>query len=134
MKVNYSRGAWVAQSAKHSTLGSSSGHELTGCEVEPHVGLCAQHRVWLRFSLASSPSAPHHTLSLKTNRSLKKKKEVNYYNSKQELVFTFILSSSFVFCFFSLWMILSRILSKGALVVRHSLQHPFYWSNLKKGS
>ena len=36
-----SRGAWVAQLVKHSTLDSGSGHDLTVCGLEPHVGLCA---------------------------------------------------------------------------------------------
>ena len=35
------RGAWVAQSVKHLTLGFGSGHDLTVCGFEPHVGLCA---------------------------------------------------------------------------------------------
>ena len=33
-------GAWVAQSIKLQTLDFSSGHDLTVCEFEPHVGLC----------------------------------------------------------------------------------------------
>ena len=32
------RGAWVTRSAEHPT---GSGHDLTVCEFEPHVGLCA---------------------------------------------------------------------------------------------
>ena len=34
------KGAWVAQSVKRPTLGFSSGHDLTVCEFEPHIGLC----------------------------------------------------------------------------------------------
>ena len=33
------QGAWVAQLVKHPTLDFSSGHDLTVCETEPHVGL-----------------------------------------------------------------------------------------------
>ena len=35
------RDAWVAQSVKCLPLGFGSGHDLTVCEFEPHVGLCA---------------------------------------------------------------------------------------------
>ena len=34
-------GAWVAPSIKPLTLGFSSGHDLTVCETEPCIGLCA---------------------------------------------------------------------------------------------
>ena len=34
------RGAWVAQSVKRMTLDFVSGHDLTVCEFEPHIGLC----------------------------------------------------------------------------------------------
>ena len=35
------RGAWAAQSVKHLTLDFSSGCDLTVCEFEPLVELCA---------------------------------------------------------------------------------------------
>ena len=35
------RGAGAARSVKHRTLDFSSGHDLTICETEPRVGLCA---------------------------------------------------------------------------------------------
>ena len=35
------RGAWVAQSVDHPTLGFSSGRDLTVCEIEPRVELWA---------------------------------------------------------------------------------------------
>ena len=36
------RGACMYQSAKHLTLGVGSGHDLTVCEFEPHIRLCAE--------------------------------------------------------------------------------------------
>ena len=41
LKVYICRGTWVAQSVKHLTLGFSSGHDLTVCEITPRVGLSA---------------------------------------------------------------------------------------------
>ena len=41
IRRNTQRGAWVAQSVKHLTLGFSSGHDLAVCEFEPHIGLSA---------------------------------------------------------------------------------------------
>ena len=35
------RGAWVAQLVKRLTPDFGSGHDLTVCEIEPRVGLCA---------------------------------------------------------------------------------------------
>ena len=40
-EVEGERGAWVAQSVEWPTLDFGSGHDLTVCEFEPHVGLCA---------------------------------------------------------------------------------------------
>ena len=34
-------GTWVAQSVECPTLDSGSGHDLTVCEFEPRIGLCA---------------------------------------------------------------------------------------------
>ena len=34
-------GAWVVQSVQRQTLDFSSGHDLTVCELEPCIGLCA---------------------------------------------------------------------------------------------
>ena len=48
------RGACVAQSLKHPTLDFGSGHDLTVPGIEPHVGLCTNHRVCLGFSLLLS--------------------------------------------------------------------------------
>ena len=39
--LNFSRDIWVAQSVKHPTLDFSSGHDLTVCELELRIGLCA---------------------------------------------------------------------------------------------
>ena len=35
------RGAWVAQSVRHLTLGLGSGHDLMVCGLECHIELCA---------------------------------------------------------------------------------------------
>ena len=40
LKKIKNRGFWVAQTGKHPTLDCSSGHDLTVCGIEPHVGLC----------------------------------------------------------------------------------------------
>ena len=58
------QGCLVAQSVKHSTLGFSSGHDLTVYELEPHIGLCAHSAepVWDSLSLLLSCSL---SLSLK---------------------------------------------------------------------
>ena len=34
-------GAWVVQLVKPLALAFSSGHDLMVCEMEPHLGLCA---------------------------------------------------------------------------------------------
>ena len=62
-ETNY-RDAWVAQSVKHPTLGFSSGHDLTVCGFELHVGLCADRAESASAPLSLCPS-PSHTLSLK---------------------------------------------------------------------
>ena len=66
------RGAWVAQSGKWPTLDFSSGHDLTVCELEPHVSLCADSTVpaWDSLSLSLCPSP---ALSVSLSVSLKKK-------------------------------------------------------------
>ena len=62
------RGAWVAQSVKQPTLGFGSDHDLTVCELEPHVGLCADSKesAW-DFSL-SLPGLLSLSLSLSLNK------------------------------------------------------------------
>ena len=40
-KIRSLWGTWVAQSVKCSTLDLSSGHDVTVCEIEPHVRLWA---------------------------------------------------------------------------------------------
>ena len=40
-KKPHTWGTWVAQSVKHPTLGLGLGQDLTVCEFEPHIGLCA---------------------------------------------------------------------------------------------
>ena len=61
-------GAWVAQSLRRPTLGFCSGRDLTVCEFEPRVGLCADGSepgacfgFWVSLSLCPSPV---HALSL----------------------------------------------------------------------
>ena len=41
LKKIESWGAWVARSTKHMILDFRSGHDLTVCEFEPHIRLCA---------------------------------------------------------------------------------------------
>ena len=51
----------MPQSVKHPTLGSSSGHDLTVCEFESLVGLCADSSepgACFRFCVFLSLSAP----------------------------------------------------------------------------
>ena len=54
------RGTWVAQSVKRLILDLGSGHDLTVCEFEPHVRLCADgmEPVWdsVSPSLCLSPT------------------------------------------------------------------------------
>ena len=68
-------GAWVAQSGKRPTLDFSSGHNLTVCGFQPHVGLCTNSTEHAQDSLSLPLSAP--TLlarSLKINENKLKKK------------------------------------------------------------
>ena len=44
-------GAWVTQLVEHLTLCFTLGHDVRVVGPEPCVRLCAQHRVYLRFSL-----------------------------------------------------------------------------------
>ena len=55
-------GAWVAQSVKRLTLDLSSGHDLTVCGFEPHIGFCADgtEPAWNSFCL----SLPYPTCEL----------------------------------------------------------------------
>ena len=54
-------GTWVAQSVECLNLGFGSGHNLTGHDIEPHVGLHTHRGVCLKIlSLCPSP----HLLSL----------------------------------------------------------------------
>ena len=44
MKINVSKSGvlgWLSQLADHLTLDFGSGHDLTVCGFEPHLGLCA---------------------------------------------------------------------------------------------
>ena len=43
----------MAQSLKYLTLGFGSGHDVTVCVFKPHVGLCAESRACLGFSLSA---------------------------------------------------------------------------------
>ena len=52
------RVAWVAQSVKCLILDFGSGHDLTGHESEPCVGLCADSAEPAWDSLSPSLSAP----------------------------------------------------------------------------
>ena len=64
------RGAWVVPSVECPTLGFGSGHDLMACELEPHIGLCADRSgACLGFSLSISPCL---SLFLKINKFKKK--------------------------------------------------------------
>ena len=54
------REPWGALSVKRLTLGFGSGHDLTVCEFEPHVRLCADSSepAWDSLSLSLSLSLP----------------------------------------------------------------------------
>ena len=55
------KGAWVAQSVKCLTLNFGSGHDLTGHEFKPCVGLCADSEkpAWDSLSLSAPPQLVH---------------------------------------------------------------------------
>ena len=66
----------VAQSVKRQALGFGSGLDLTVCEIEPCIGLCADSVEPARDSLCPSLSAPPLlSVSQKINRPKKKKKK-----------------------------------------------------------
>ena len=80
----------MAQLVKCPNLDLGSGHDLTVCEVEPHIGLCANTEpAWDSVSLSLPLSAPPllmvrmRTLSL----SLKNKHLKNKYIFKNVLLF-----------------------------------------------
>ena len=68
-------GAWVAQLVKCLTLDFGSGHDLTVCEIRPHLGLCADSTepAWDSFclSLPLSELVYARALSIKINIFLK---------------------------------------------------------------
>ena len=51
-------GAWVAQSVKRLTFDFGSGHDLTVCEIGPHIGLRADNTETAWVSVSPSLSAP----------------------------------------------------------------------------
>ena len=57
----FSRGAWVPQLVKLSTLDFGSGHGLTVCEIKPGVGLCGDsaESAWDSLSLSFHPFLAH---------------------------------------------------------------------------
>ena len=65
----------MVQSVKHLALDFSSGHDLTVCEFEPHMGLCADSSEPAWDSLSPSLSAPPPlTLSISLSKINKLKK------------------------------------------------------------
>lgn len=49
-------GPWMTQLVECPALGFGSSHDLSqGSEIEPHVGLLAQHGICLRFPRCPSP-------------------------------------------------------------------------------
>ena len=70
------RAPWVAPSVKHPTLGFSSSRDLAVCEMDPHVGFCAENVEPAWHSLYSSLSAPHLlTLSVSQINKLEEEEE-----------------------------------------------------------
>ena len=58
-------GTWVAQLLKRTTGDLCSGHDLMGCETEPHLGRHAQWGVCMKFLPPAPPTlACLHTLLL----------------------------------------------------------------------
>ena len=73
--MNPSEGSWTAQSVEHPTLDLGSGHDLTVCGFELHIGLCADgmEPAWdsLSLSLCLPPSLsapPLFSLALSQNK------------------------------------------------------------------
>ena len=72
LKGTSSWGTWVAQLIKQPTLGFGSGHDLTVCEFEPRIRLCADSEEPAWDSVSPSLSAPPlFALSLSLSLSLK---------------------------------------------------------------
>ena len=57
-KLYKNRGAWAAQSIPRATRDFGSGHDLTVCEFEPRVGLCAEGAEPAWDPVALSPPLP----------------------------------------------------------------------------
>ena len=66
VKKQFLRGSWVAQLVKGPTLDFGSGHDLTVCEIEPHVGLCSvsTEPVWDSLSPSLLPPQLVHVCAL----------------------------------------------------------------------
>ena len=58
LKLGLDRGTRVAQLGKHPTLDFGTGHGLTTCETEPHIGLHAESTECAWDSRSASLSAP----------------------------------------------------------------------------
>ena len=68
LRIISNRGTWEVQWVKRLTLDFGSGHDLTVCEIKPHVWLCADSMEPAWDSLCPFLSAPPsltHTLFLK---------------------------------------------------------------------
>ena len=70
----HSWGTWVAQLFKCLTLDFGSGHDLTVCGIEPHIGLHADSTEPAWDFLSPSLSALPSSLSLKINKLTFKKR------------------------------------------------------------
>ena len=59
-KSSKAQGAWMVQSVEHLTLDFGSGHDLTVCGFEPHIGPWADSAepAWDSLSPSLSLSAP----------------------------------------------------------------------------
>ena len=70
-KLEDLRGAWVAWSVKRPTLDLGSGHDLTVCEFEPCIRLCADGAgslLGILSLLLSGPPLLVHSLSLSLSK------------------------------------------------------------------
>ena len=69
-KIGYGWGTWVAQSVECLTFGLDSSHDLTVCEIEPHIWLCTEstESAWDSLSLSVSLSQNKENIKKKDKR------------------------------------------------------------------
>ena len=89
-KFCLSRGAWVAQSTERPTLDFGSGHDLTGRELGPHIGLSTDRAkpAWDSLSPPSLCPSPALSLSLSLSKEIPKHKKtmkVHLFNTLEKM-------------------------------------------------